>query len=187
VCNPSVNRCSECVDKTIVADWVIGSKVVNSDTDVRDPVARAIAEFRQEFLLRIDTELVRLQEREQAANRLTEEEVVAATGSQFGASSSRVGGSPRRPYLQSGTGWQESRATERAADRDSVAEAERPPVDVPELEIDPEPRVPPSDPRQRLDALARLLDNRLKRAQGTAGTRSGAVIGPNTEVGDETP
>jgi hypothetical protein len=166
---------------------MIGSKVVNSDSAVRDPLARAIAEFRQELLLRIDTELVRLQEREQAVNRLTEEGVVAATGSQFGASSSRMGASPRKPYLQSGTGWQESRDAERVADLDSVAEAERPPVDDPELEIDPEPRVPPSDPRQRLDALARLLDNRLKRAQGTAGTRSGADRRPSTEVGDETP
>ena len=39
--------------------------------------------------------------------------------------------------------------------------------------------------RQRLDALARLLDHRLKRAQGAAGTTNGAAGGTSKGVEDE--
>jgi len=56
-----------------------------------------------------------------------------------------------------------------------------------ELPIDPEPRPPLSNPRQRLDALARLLDHRLKQAQEAAAPSGGAGNGRNTGVEDDTP
>jgi len=159
---------------------------MNPESEAADPLSWAIRALREELLRWIDTELVRLRAREQAENRLMEEGPATAAGSQFGASSSRLGANPGRRDLQLGLGWHESRTRERVVERDSsLAETARPPVDAAELETDPKPQVPPSDPRQRLDALARLLDDRIKRAQGAAGTWSGAGSGPNADVDDE--
>jgi hypothetical protein len=166
-----------------VQEWTIGSKLMSHDTEVPDPLLLAIGEFREELLVWIETELVRQREREQAENRVMEERPAAATGSPFGVSSSRLGASPGRPYLESGMDGREPRIRERVADGDSVVESARPSVAVTGLETDSEPRARLTNPRQRLDALARLLDHRLKRAQGAAATGSG----PNTEVEDETP
>ncbi len=53
--------------------------------------------------------------------------------------------------------------------------------------IDPEPRPPLSNPRQRLDALARLLDYRLKQAQEAAAPSGDAGNGLTGGVEDDTP
>jgi len=55
------------------------------------------------------------------------------------------------------------------------------------LQMDPELRPPQSNPRQRLDALARLLDHRLKKAQEAAAPGGGAGNGLNTGAEDDTP
>ncbi len=164
-----------------------GLNAMSHDSEVSDPLSRAIGEFREELLSWIDTELVRLREREQADDLVMEEEPAAASGSQFGASSGRLGVSRGSPSFPSGMAWQEPRARERVADRDSVVETAIPPVALPELQTDPEPPPPPSNPRQRLDALARLLDSRVKQARGAAETSSGAGKGPNTGVEDDSP
>jgi hypothetical protein len=56
-----------------------------------------------------------------------------------------------------------------------------------ERQIDPEPRPFLSNPRQRLDALARLLDHRLKQAQEAAAPSGGAGNGLCNGVEDDTP
>jgi hypothetical protein len=166
---------------------MIEPKAMSHDIEVSDPLSWAIGEFREELLLWIDIELVRLREREQAEDLMREEEPAAASGSQFSTSSSRLGASRVSPYFQPGMTREEPRTRQRLADRDSVVETARPPVVLPELQTDPEPRTPLANPRQRLDALARLLDHRLKQAQGAAETSRGAGKGPNTGVEDDTP
>jgi hypothetical protein len=145
-----------------------GLNAMSHDSEVSDPLSREISEFREELLLWIDTELIRLRERDHGDDLVMEEEPAAASGSQFGASSSRLGVSRGSPNIPSGMAWQEPRTRERVADRDSVVETAIPPVALPELQTDPEPPPPPSNPRQRLDALARLLDHRLKQGQAAA-------------------
>ena len=53
---------------------MIGPKVMTRDIEFQDPLSWAIGEFREELLLWIDTELVRLQEREPADDSVIEEE-----------------------------------------------------------------------------------------------------------------
>jgi hypothetical protein len=166
---------------------MIGPKAMSRAIEVSDPLSWAIVEFREDLLLWIDTELVRLREREQADDLVMAEELATARESQFSASSSPLGVSRGSPFLQSGIAWQEPQTGERVVDRDLVVETTRPPVALPELQTEPEPRPARSNPRQRLDALARLLDHRLKQAQGTAETSSGAGKGPNASVEDDTP
>jgi hypothetical protein len=160
---------------------------MSPDTEVPDRLLSAIGEFREEVLLWIDSELVRLREREQAENRRLEQRLAPATGSHFSASNGRLGASPERPSLQSGTGPREPRSLETARDREPAAENARQPLDVPEPETDPKPPGTGSNPRQRLDALARLLDHRLRQAQGEAATRTGAGNGRDTGLEDEPP
>jgi hypothetical protein len=50
--------------------------------------------------------------------------------------------------------------------RDSTAETMRPAAAPPESAADHEPRSAHSNPRDRLDALARMLDRRVKQAKG---------------------
>jgi len=166
---------------------MIGSKAMSYDIKLSDPLSCAIGELREELLLWIDAELVRLGEGEQAEDQVKEQERVAAGGSQFGAASSRLGLSRGSPHFPSSIAWQEPRTCERVADRDPMVESTRPPIALPEQQTDPELRPPLSNPRQRLDALARLLDHRLEQARGTAETSSGAGQGPKTGVEDGSP
>jgi hypothetical protein len=168
-------------------DWIIWSDAMSYDIKLSDPLSCAIGEFREELLLWIDTELVRLREGEQAEDLVMVEQRAAAGGSQLGASSSRLGVSRGSSHFPSGIAWQEPRTRERVADRDSMGESTRPPIALPDQQTDPEQRPPLSNSRQRLDALARLLEHRLKQAQGPAETSSGAGQGPNTGVEDDSP
>jgi hypothetical protein len=170
-----------------VEDWMIGPKSMSREIEVSDPLSWAIGEFREELLLWIDTELVRLQEPEQVDHPVMEEELAVARESHFSGSSSRHGVSRGSPFFKSGIARQEPRTRERVVDREElVVETARPPVALPELDTDPEPRPSLSNPRQRLDALARLLDHRLKQAQGTAETNGGTGKGTNTGADDDT-
>jgi hypothetical protein len=74
-------------------------------------------------------------------------------------------------------GRETPRDEERFADRDSKAEIAGPAVAVPGLETDPPPQASPLNPRERLEALARLLDHRLKQVDGAAATSCGATSG----------
>jgi hypothetical protein len=92
--------------------WVVG------------PVARAIADFREEVLLWIDNALIRLRDRESGESRAIEQRFAPGTLARSGA------------------------------ERES--------------------EMPPSDSLKRLDALARLLDQRLKVPQEEGAAGSGA-------------
>ncbi|SRR5579883_1891473 len=95
---------------------------MSQGTELADSLARAIGEFREELLARIDTELARLH----------------------------------------GPAPEEGR---------SVGLPE------PETSVPPQPQADPGNPRQRLDALARLLDHRLKQVEGAPGTTGGRSQG----------
>jgi hypothetical protein len=169
-------------------DWMIGPNAMNREIEVSDPLSSAISEFREELLVWIDTELFRLRAREQLDDSAIEDEVAAARESQFSGSSSRLGVDTGSPSFQSGIARQDPRTRQKVVDReDPVTEAVRPPVALSALQTDPEPRARVSNPRQRLDALARLLDHRLKQAQGTAETSGGTGKGTNTGADDDTP
>jgi hypothetical protein len=62
-----------------------------------------------------------------------------------------------------------------------------PPLDIQQAPTDPERPAPVVNPRQRLDALARILDDRLKQAQAGAGIRMCAGSERNSALEDETP
>jgi hypothetical protein len=166
---------------------MIGPKAMSREIEVSAPLSWAISEFREELLLWIDTELVRLREREQIDDSVLEEEFSAARESQSSGSSSRLGVSRGSPFFQSGIAGQEPRTRLRVVDReDLVVEPVRPPVALPELQTENEPRSPLSNPRQRLDALARSLDQKLKHAHGTAETSGGTRKGTKTGADDDT-
>jgi hypothetical protein len=150
-----------------------------------DPLSCAIAEFREDLLVWIETELARV--REQAEELAGAEELSGASGSQLSASPSRVGASRGSPLFQPEIAAREPRTQKRGADRDSFAEAPRRSAAVSKLRIDPESVTPHSNSRQRLDALARLLDSRLKHPQGASETSSGAGNGPSAGTETDTP
>jgi hypothetical protein len=107
---------------------------MSHDSQVSDPLSRAIGEFREELLFWIDAELSRLR-REQAENLVIQEELATA------------GASPLKDEALS----------------------------------------PVANPRQRLDALARLLDHRLKQAKTAGERKGGAGQGANSRAEDHTP
>jgi hypothetical protein len=153
---------------------MIGPKVMSQNIEPSDPLSSAIAEFRAELLQWIDAELARLREREETDVRVVAEERVAERGSLFNASTSRPGVRKGSPYFPMGIGFEEPLARERVADRGSVVETAGLPLVGTERLIEGDPRAPVASPRERLDALARLLDHRLKQAQGpTEASRGG--------------
>ena len=152
-------------------DWMVGTKAMSDEIEVFDPLPSAIGELREELLIWIDTEMARLREHVDVLAR--EDEGTAARSSRFTASSSRHvanrGGSRARSALA-----RPAPATrESGADRGPDVETASPPITPSEQPSDHESRLSGSNPRERLDALARLLDHRLKQAQEDTKTRSG--------------
>jgi hypothetical protein len=157
-----------------------------------DSLSQAIEELREELLSWIDTELVRLQELEQGADRAAE----AISGTP-GPIRSGLGGGRRlvpltdgdgaRPRTHDVSGMERESSRDRGwlADRDSKIDVAEPSIDMPGSERDPEAQVPPLNPRQRLDALARLLDHRLKQAEGAAGVSRDTTGGRDKGMRDE--
>ena len=168
---------------------MIGPKAMSREIEDSDPLSSAIGEFRDELLFWIDSELLRLRERAQVDDSVMEKELATATReSNFVSSSGRLGLSQGSAICQSGIARAESPSWERVVDRkDLVAETARPPVALPELPTDSELQPSVSNPRQRLDALARLLDHRLKQAQGTGEVSSSTGKGTGTGAVDDGP
>ena len=168
---------------------MIGPKAMSREIEESDPLSSAIGEFRDELLFWIDSELVRLRERAQLDDSVIEEELAAAARDfNSSGSSTRVGVTHGGPYSQAGIARSESRSCDRVVDRkDQIAETARPAVALPELQSDSDLRSSVSNPRQRLDALARLLDHRLKQAQGSAEVSSTADKGTSTGAVDDVP
>ena len=147
---------------------VLGIKMKSDDTDPPDSLVRAIGEFREDLLRWIDTELAWLRVRERAESRVMEEE---STGPTSNPSGLRV-----RSQLDSRTS-RDAACTSRPdrATLEAVPEIARPHGASSGAETDPKPQAPPLSPSQRLDAPARVLDHRLKQAQGAAGSSRGAT------------
>jgi hypothetical protein len=166
-------------------------------TDRADPLARAIAEFRQEFLLWIDRELARGHQRDPGAGRGAEERSTAGHplvsgprgGSQPRAQPEGVAPRAERPVLLAELGREPPREEERFADRSREAEITAAPRagagPEMETETDSQPQAGPANPRHRLDALARLLDHRLKQVDGAAAVRRVAASRRDQENPDE--
>jgi len=161
---------------------MIGTKAMSREIEVSDPISSAIGEFREELLLWIDTELARLRKQADVDDSAMTEDRATTSYAQSSRSSSRVGVRTGSPFFQSGIARQQPQTHECIVGRESpaVEESVRPPVTLPALETDPEQRPPVSNPRQRLDALARLLDHRLKQAQGTAETNGATGEGTSS-------
>jgi hypothetical protein len=153
---------------------MIGPKAIRKENEVSDPLLFAIGEFREELLFLIDSELARLQEQEHADDALLEQVRAASRESQLSGSRTGLGLHGVSSRFQSGANAQQPRTREMVVDRDPTAETTKPSTAPPERETDPELEPPLSNPRQRLDALARLLDHRLKQTQGTL-TASGSA------------
>jgi hypothetical protein len=155
---------------------------MNRESDVSDQLSSAIGEFRKELLDWIDTELVRLLERE-SVDSVSEEERSLCQSSSLRIN---LGATRGRPLPQSGIERQESHARERIIDhKDVAAETMRQPDRLRERPTDLEARKLTSDPRERLDALARLLDKRIKQAESSAETTGDTRT--NTGSGDDAP
>jgi hypothetical protein len=149
---------------------------MSDSAEAADSLSRAIAEFRAEILQWIDTALVRLREREH-------EEVPVSTGKpapaasstsaagrglQVGARTSRPGAKLDVADVQPAMRCEVARNTESIPDRASRCDLSRPPSATPEPQTVQQSNGQPLNSLERLDALARLLDHRLKLVQGVA-------------------
>jgi hypothetical protein len=141
---------------------------MNDEVEVSDLLASAINQLREELLLWIDTELTRLNEHLSAA--VAEEQLATSPASQRPTSASVRGASNdvlrtrTRIAHRADPSRQSDVDHEPAANLDSLAVA-------PQEELtDRGPQLPAPSPRERLDALARMLDRRLKVAARTEET-----------------
>jgi hypothetical protein len=161
---------------------------MSDGAEVLDSLSRAIVEFREEVLLWIDTELVRLRERERDESVAMEERPAPATLTRWGMETGSQTHSPSR-RLVAGLGEAElqpvirregSPSNEKNAERDLLGGSARVPFVTPGSEPGPKSKFVPFDSFKRLDALARLLDQRLKLSEAAASSSSGA----SGEVGE---
>lgn len=169
------------------------------DTESADSLLRAIGEFRLEFLSWIDAEMARVREREPgeglAAGGILTTPGSVRSGPRGGlhvgtrADDDRM--SPGISIHSSGIGTDAPRAHEGFAERGSDVSPTMPTATIPGPETDPGASAAPLNPRQRLDALARLLDQRLKQAEGATGGMGGDLHDessghPDRQAGDRT-
>jgi hypothetical protein len=166
---------------------VIESEMMEPDSDLPDRLLSAIGDFRQEMLHWIDSELDRLREREQAEARRNEQGPASAPLAHFGATSRRHLSTSGWLHHPPAAASSEHHRLELASDRDPVPENARQLPDAPRPAPDAEPPATDSNARQRLDALARLLDSRLKQSQAEAGTRNGAGSDRGVGVANDPP
>jgi hypothetical protein len=161
---------------------------MGDDAEVLDPCSRAIVEFREEMLLWIDTALVRLRERDQDAIAPMHERSAPATLTRRAVENRSQTHFPAR-RLVAGLGEAElqpairragSRNSDEIAGRRLPGGSERPSVVSSGPEPDPRSKSAPIDSSRRLDALARLLDQRLKSSADAASNS----IGGRGEVGE---
>lgn len=158
-----------------------------------DSLSRAIREVREELLSWIDTELSRLRElpRNEDRSMWTMSDLPASPWS-----SSRDAGRRLPPNVRDGDGpgtpdgrsGMEKGTTRRRGwpdDRDSHAAFEEPPMPVRGPGMELEPPSTPVDPAERLDALARRLDHRLKQAGGAPKGPPATTAGGGKEMRDE--
>jgi hypothetical protein len=155
---------------------------MSDGAELLSSLSRAIIELREEILLWIDTELVRLREWERDETVAMEERSAPAPLTRWAVESGSQAHSPtKRLVARLGEAEFEavmrregSRTNEKIAGRDSLGGSERPPFVTSGNEPDPKSKSAPFDSLRRLDALARLLDQRLKLSEVAASNSSGA-------------
>lgn len=147
-----------------------------------DPLASAVAQLREELVLWIDTELARLHEH--VDEQVREEERAAFAASQEPLSTSRF-------HQVKGNRPVHNAATDRVEPSDErlpARELFEPTVITPAAYSSPsaeaESPTPVPNPRQRLDALARLLDHRLKQAHEEAESKGSGRARPDCDPDD---
>lgn len=173
-------------------------EALSPDTDDIGPEARtderirrAIHELREELTLWIDTQLDRLQPCEHHGDLAVPEPACGSQSTYLG-----MGAGYRVATRPSGDGARlgpsESAPAIRAAapsDRGTLgvrnSDAEISEAIIAGSAADPEAITPGSSSRQRLDALARILDRRLKEAEGAAGAANGATGGRGPREGPD--
>jgi hypothetical protein len=163
-------------------DKIVEVPFMSDGADVLDSLSQAIVEVREEILLWIDTALVRLRERERDDGVVMEERSAPATLTRWGTDSgsqshfptSRLVARPGEAQLHAAMRREGSPDNEKIAGRDSLGGSDRPHSVTPGNEPDPQSKSVPFDSFNRLDALARLLDQRLKLAEVAAPNSSGA-------------
>jgi hypothetical protein len=155
---------------------------MSEDGAVLDGLSRAIADFREEVLLWIDTALVRLREREQQDSLAMEQKSAPATLTRSGMEresqpcaparrfGTRSGVAELEPVIRRQGSWNTAEINGRA----SPGDPPRPPVVKPAAETPTGSNSPPLDSLKRLDALARLLDERLNVSQEEVSNNPGA-------------
>jgi hypothetical protein len=149
---------------------------MSQDDGGADPLLRAIGEFRQELLQWIDVQLGSLRESE------SQQEPVPPRGSLTNSAQSNrtesgasPGVGPEKPSARGGDRIVRAPHTVWASPT-SEPPSRRPPV------TDPTSSNPPADARDRLDALARQLGERLR---GADGSRKGAEQADREGPGDD--
>jgi hypothetical protein len=158
-----------------------------------DSLARAIQELREDLVSWIDTELARLQgldqEEDPAVGVISGESRSLPSGQRGGRYTIPLtDGQGTRPGTRDGVSGMETgtaRTPERFADRHSDTDITESPTSVIGSKADPESQDAPLNPRQRLDALARLLDHRLKQVGGTTGEDRKTTNGRGEGMRDE--
>jgi hypothetical protein len=159
--------------------------VAGPEIGTADSLAQAIHELREELLSWVDTELSRLQELQWKEDRSME--VMADVPGSIWSRPRNAGvvipptgpdgDSPGTSDEASGMGRGTTRSRGWPEHRDSYAEVDESAVAVRGPGIDREPQSTPSNPGERLDALARRLDHRLKQAAGTPKMRPDTTAG----------
>jgi hypothetical protein len=141
-----------------------------------DSLPRSIAELREEIVQWIDRAIVQLRQRQ--VDQLLGQEEVTGGGTpdrstlqhepRLGPRPPRVGESLRPAGFESAASWEAGReGSMRGAGVPEETRFARAPADRAAEAIDgsAQRQVPARDPRERLDALARLLDNRLEKTR----------------------
>jgi hypothetical protein len=142
-----------------------------------DALSRAIAELREELISWIDTESARLQAGEQGEDHTVQGTSGALHSTRSGPKVARAPVAPSsrdetRPGTLDdarGTDGEAYRSRQSFGERALNADVAEPPVAVRGLKPEPETQAAPLDAGQRLDALAQLLNRRLKQVDGAAG------------------
>jgi hypothetical protein len=156
-----------------------------NEVDVSDPLASAIDELREELLLWIDTELTRVKEHLYA--QVAEEELATLPALQRAASASIRGPSNDGLRTRTRLGHRADPSRQSDVDHEPAANLDWPAVAPQEELTDPGPQLPAASPRERLDALARMLDRRLKLAADTEETERRASVRSDRNLDAVTP
>jgi hypothetical protein len=177
-----------------LADSFSSSNAVSGpEFGAADSLTRAIGQVREELLSWIDAELSRLQELQREED-LSMEAMSGVPGSMRSRPRSsgllvppivHDGNRPGTPHHVSGMGSGATRGHGWTDNRDSNTDVDASPVAVRGPGMELEPQSTPRNPDERLDALARRLDHRLKLAARAPTLHPDPTVGGAKDVRDE--